>query len=161
MLAPIFKKKRDILPLIDQWKKEGKKIVFTNGCFDLIHVGHIRLLKKAKEYGDVLVVALNTDDSIRRLKGEKRPILDEFQRGNIMASFEMVDAVVFFDEDTPEKILRLIKPHILVKGGDYKYEEIVGHDFIPSYGGKVISSIIVSGISTSKIIDKILSIYKK
>lgn len=157
----IFDNWTELKQQISLWHQENKSVVFTNGCFDLIHIGHLRLLNEARKQGDVLIVALNTDESIQRLKGTKRPILPQLQRAQILAALECVDAVTFFAEDTPEEILRDIRPDVLVKGGDYRFEEIVGHDFIPEYGGKVLPSIMVEGYSTTRIIEKILNVYDK
>ncbi len=142
-----------------QWKKAGLKTVFTNGCFDLIHVGHVRLLKEAAALGDRLIVALNTDESIRRIKGSQRPLLPEQERAFIMASIQYVDVVTMFEEDTPERILRELKPDVLVKGGDYRVDEIVGNDFIQDYGGEVVPLHLHEGFSTTSLIEKILKVY--
>jgi len=157
----ILNNEESLLKQVDLWHQQGLKVVFTNGCYDLLHVGHLRLLKEARKQGDVLLVAINTDDSVRRLKGPSRPIMTQQERAEVLAALEMVDAVTFFDEDTPEQILRKVKPDVLVKGGDYRFEEIVGHDFIPAYGGKVIPLLLVDGYSSTKIIDKILRVYRK
>jgi D-beta-D-heptose 7-phosphate kinase/D-beta-D-heptose 1-phosphate adenosyltransferase len=138
-------------------QKKGVKVVFTNGCFDLLHVGHVRCLKKSRSYGDVLVVALNSDSSIIRFKSKDRPIVPLKKRVEVMSAIEYVDYVTVFDEETPEKTLRVIMPDILVKGADYKFTEIVGHDFIP----KTVRFPIVKGESTSDLIKKIISIEKK
>ncbi len=136
-------------------KKKNKKVVFTNGCFDLIHKGHIILLKKAKSEGDLLVVAINSDDSIRRLKGGDRPIFAEDERAEVLAAFQMVDFVTIFSEENPHKIISELKPDILVKGGDWKIETVVGRDIVEANGGKVVIIPQVKGYSTSKIIEKI------
>lgn len=134
---------------IRKWKQENKKIVFTNGCFDIIHRGHIELLMKASSEGDVLMVGLNTDLSVRGLKGNNRPFNDEVSRAMVLASFEYVDAVVLFDEETPLKLIQAVRPDFIVKGGDYRAEEIVGAGFVKSYGGKVIVVGLVEGYSTT------------
>lgn len=136
-------------------KKEGKKIVFTNGCFDILHKGHIRLLKKAKSLGNVLIVGLNTDSSIRRLKGKGRPFLKEKERAEIISALEMVDYVVLFPQNTPYELIKIIRPHILVKGGDYNREGVIGKDIVESYGGKVYIFPMVKGASTTKIAERI------
>jgi len=136
-------------------KKEGKKVVFTNGCFDILHKGHIRLLKKAKSLGDVLIVGLNTDASVRRLKGKGRPFIKERDRAEILSSLEMVDYVVLFSQDTPYQLIRIVKPDVLVKGGDYKTENVVGRDIVERYGGKVYIFPVVKGVSTTEIAKRI------
>ncbi len=137
-------------------KSKDKKIVFTNGVFDLIHPGHIKLLEKAKELGDFLCVALNTDLSVKKIKGERRPITPLDERIEIIEAFDMVDEVVWFDEETPYEIIKKIKPDIIVKGGDYRPEEVVGKDIVESYGGKVVIIPFEEGFSTSLIIEKII-----
>lgn len=139
------------------WNFKGMKIVFTNGCFDLIHRGHIEYLAQASVLGDILVVGLNTDRSVKKLKGDNRPIQDEYSRALILASLSFVDYVILFDEETPEKLIERIKPNILVKGGDYKPEEIVGYSFVTGKGGKVVTIDIVENFSTSEIVKKIRS----
>jgi len=136
-------------------KKEGKKIVFTNGCFDILHKGHIRLLRKAKSLGDILVVGLNTDASVRRLKGKGRPFIKEKDRAEILSSLELVDYVVLFKQDTPYELIKIVKPDILVKGGDYKTEEVVGRDIVERSGGKVYIFPVVKGVSTTEIAKRI------
>lgn len=136
-------------------KKQNKKIVFTNGCFDLIHQGHIILLQKAKSEGDLLVVAINSDDSIKKLKGKNRPIFPEYERAEILASFWMVDFVTIFNEETPYKIISGLKPDVLVKGGDWKIAEVVGRDIVETNGGRGVIIPQVESSSTSEIIDKI------
>jgi D-beta-D-heptose 7-phosphate kinase/D-beta-D-heptose 1-phosphate adenosyltransferase len=145
-----------LIPIIEELKKEGTRVVFTNGCFDLIHAGHTRLLKAARSMGDVLVAALNTDESIRRLKGDKRPLLDQKQRGMIVSSFSSVDFVTFFEEDTPEEILRQIQPDVLVKGGEYSMDEVVGRQQIWDKGGQVTVITPLAGHSTTNVIHEIL-----
>lgn len=135
-------------------ERQGKKIVFTNGCFDLLHIGHVRYLQEAKSQGDILVVALNTDASVRKLKGPERPVQLESDRAEILAALSCVDYTILFDEDTPEKVIHNIKPDILVKGGDWKVEQIVGNEFVQSYGGKVLSLPFIDGRSTTRLIEK-------
>ncbi len=142
------------LEKINNWKKEGKKIVFTNGCFDIIHAGHVDYLEKAKSLGDVLVVGLNSDESIKRIKGPERPINIQEHRKRVLEALKPVDLVIVFDEDTPERLIKEIKPDVLVKGGDWKIENIVGADFVKSYGGEVKTIDFVYDISTTKIIQK-------
>lgn len=142
---------REIGEMADQWRREGQKIVFTNGCFDLLHPGHVSLLSQCASFGDKLVIGLNTDDSVRRLKGPDRPIQDERSRAQVLAALAAVDAIVLFGEDTPEDLIRVVRPDILVKGGDYKESEIAGADFVKSYGGRVRLAKLVEGCSTSDI----------
>ncbi|MGD0093302.1 MAG: D-glycero-beta-D-manno-heptose 1-phosphate adenylyltransferase, partial [Planctomycetota bacterium] len=133
----------------------GKKVVFTNGCFDILHLGHGTLLEKARQLGDALIVGLNTDASVRRVKGPDRPINPEGDRARLLATMECVDAVVFFDDDTPVDLIQAVKPDVLCKGGDYKgKEEIVGWDIVESYGGRAVLIGLVQGRSTSKVIEK-------
>lgn len=139
-----------------RWHAAGARIVFTNGCFDLLHYGHLHYLAQARDLGDRLVVALNSGDSVRRLKGPSRPINDELTRAHLMAALEIVDAVVFFETDTPLELIRTVQPDVLVKGGDWKPEQIVGSDIVLARGGKVLSLPFVSGYSTTKIEQKIL-----
>lgn len=134
---------------LSQWRDQGLRIVFTNGCFDLLHRGHVEYLSKASDMGDVLVVGLNTDASVRRLKGESRPVNDEAARAMVLASLACVDAVVLFGEDTPYELIKAVRPDVLVKGADYKPEEIVGYDIVTSYGGKVETVDLVEGYSTT------------
>jgi D-glycero-beta-D-manno-heptose 1-phosphate adenylyltransferase len=140
---------------VESWQSEGKKIVFTNGCFDIVHLGHIDYLEKARNLGDKLVLGLNTDASVRRLKGETRPVVNEYARSRMMAAFEFVDAVVLFGEPTPLELIEKVKPDILVKGDDYSLETIVGADFVLSKGGEVKTIALVKGYSTSLLIEKI------
>ncbi len=137
--------------MLAYWRFRDQKIVFTNGCFDIIHLGHIDYLAKAAALGNKLVIGLNTDASTRRLKGPHRPINDENARAMIMASLSFVDAVVLFDEDTPYNLIRTIQPDILVKGADYRAEDIVGYDIVKAKGGKVETLEYLPGYSTSLI----------
>lgn len=147
---------RDILGgKIATMKFQDKKIVFTNGCFDILHLGHIDYLSKARDQGDVLIVGVNTDDSVRRLKGNGRPLTDEVSRSMIIASLHFVDAVILFDEDTPYELIKFIQPDILVKGKDYKPEEVVGYDIVTKKGGEVVTIDLVEGYSTTAIEEKI------
>lgn len=141
------------------FKKVNKKIVFTNGCFDILHVGHVRYLKEAKKLGDILVVGLNSDSSVNKIKGEKRPIVNEKERAEILLSLEAVDYVVIFEEETPFKLIKKINPDILVKGGDWKEEDIVGSDIVRKKGGTVKSISYIEGKSTTNIIEKITKRY--
>jgi D-beta-D-heptose 7-phosphate kinase/D-beta-D-heptose 1-phosphate adenosyltransferase len=140
-------------------KSEGKKVVFTNGVFDLIHAGHVDYLSKARKLGDVLIVGLNSDQSVRRIKGEKRPILKQEERAFILSSLRPVDYVVFFEDDTPAQLISEIIPDILVKGADWAVEKIVGREVVESNGGKVMNIEFINDQSTSKIIDLIVKRY--
>ena len=140
---------------LSRWRDQGLKIVFTNGCFDILHRGHIEYLSKAADMGDVLVVGLNTDASVRRLKGEGRPVNNEEARALVLASLSFVDAVVLFDENTPYELIKAVRPDVLVKGADYKPSEIVGNDIVTSYGGKVETVPLVEGYSTTGILERV------
>jgi rfaE bifunctional protein nucleotidyltransferase chain/domain len=144
-----------IIKKTNQWKKEGKKIVFTNGVFDLLHKGHIFSLTQAAKEGDVLVIGLNSDSSVKRLKGDSRPINDQDSRALLLAALSMVDAVVIFEEDTPLKLIASILPGALVKGGDYTIDEIAGAKEVIANGGKVVINPILDGFSTTSIIKAI------
>ncbi len=146
--------KEELLRLVSIYKFQNKKIVFSNGCFDIIHRGHIEYLAKAASFGDVMIIGLNTDSSISRLKGENRPVQDEKARALVMASLSFVDNIILFDEDTPFKLINFLKPDILVKGSDYSVETIVGADIVLKNGGKVETIDLVEGYSTSNIIEK-------
>ena len=137
------------------WRLKDHKVVFTNGCFDLLHLGHIDYLEKASLLGTKLIVGINSDASVKRIKGEDRPILDERSRSKLIAALEFVSAVILFDEETPLELIHALNPDVLVKGDDYTVEEIVGHDFIRENGGEVLTLPLLEGYSTSKIIQKI------
>lgn len=139
---------------IAMWRFFGKTIVFTNGCFDILHLGHIEYLAKARDLGHMLVVGLNSDDSVRRLKGPSRPVNPEEARSVTLASLSFVDAVCIFDEDTPYNLINLVRPDILVKGKDYDGKEIVGADIVEANGGKVITIALTEGFSTTETIKK-------
>lgn len=132
-----------------------RKIVFTNGCFDVLHFGHVHYLQQAKKLGDILVIGLNSDDSVRRLKGETRPINGEKERAFVLAALSFVDYVVVFEEDTPKELIEVVKPDVLVKGGDYHIENIVGADFVLQNGGSVTTIPFVEGYSSTQIIEKL------
>ena len=151
---------KKITEKIKLWKLKKFKIGFTNGCFDLLHSGHIDLLSKASEKCDKLIVALNSDISIKHIKGNKRPILDLDSRKNLIAALESVDLVVTFNEKTPLKLIKKFKPDILIKGADYKVNEIVGSDFVQSYGGKIIRITLTKNQSTTKLIERIINNHK-
>jgi rfaE bifunctional protein nucleotidyltransferase chain/domain len=138
------------------WRFQDKKIVFTNGCFDILHLGHIDYLAKAADLGHELVIGLNTDASVSRIKGLHRPLQDQESRAMILASLGFVSAVVLFDEETPYELIRLVQPDFLVKGADYKPEEIVGYDIVKAKGGEVVSLQFLQGYSTTGIVNKIL-----
>jgi rfaE bifunctional protein nucleotidyltransferase chain/domain len=137
------------------WHASGKNIVFTNGCFDLIHKGHIHYLMQAAQLGDVFVIGLNSDSSVSRLKGPKRPIIEQDGRALALAAMFFVDLVIVFEEDTPLELIQKVKPKYLVKGGDYSRENIVGAEFVESIGGKVVTIPFIEGFSTSNIVEKI------
>ena len=140
---------------LKRWKKSGDKIVFTNGCFDLVHRGHIDYLAKAANLGDRLIIGLNSDDSVTRLKGIGRPLVDEESRAFLLASLYFVDAVILFSDDTPEILIGKILPDFLVKGNDYAITEIAGHEVVLANGGKVVTIILLPGFSSTGIINKI------
>jgi cytidyltransferase-like protein len=140
---------------VNAWKLEEKTIVFTNGCFDILHKGHLEILTASASFGDVLVVGINTDNSVKRLKGPLRPVNDESFRSIMLASIQYVDAVILFDEETPINLITLLEPDVLVKGGDYSVEQIVGAESVLKRGGEVKIVPIVKGFSTTKIIETI------
>ena len=145
----------DLEKKLAQWRVLGKTIVFTNGCFDILHAGHIASLTEAAKHGDILIIGLNADASIKGLKGSNRPVNDEKARALLLASLVMVDAVVLFSDPTPLQLILTIKPDVLVKGGDYKVEDIAGAKEVIGWGGKIIINPIVEGFSTTSIINKI------
>jgi D-beta-D-heptose 7-phosphate kinase/D-beta-D-heptose 1-phosphate adenosyltransferase len=140
---------------VQAWKALDQKIVFTNGCFDLLHPGHIHLLNEAKRCGERLIVGLNSDESVRRLKGAKRPILSETDRAAILGALDCVDLVITFDEDTPIELIETLEPDVLVKGSDYRPERVVGKEYVESYGGKVHLVPVVEGYSTTRLAEKV------
>ena len=148
----------DAIQLVKRWQDEGNKIVFTNGCFDIVHLGHIDYLEKARNLGHKLVVGVNTDSSVSRLKGPSRPVVNQYARARMIVAFEFVDAAILFDEPTPKELIEAICPNILVKGDDYSFENIIGADFVVSNGGEVKTIPLVKGYSTSSIIEKIKGI---
>lgn len=141
--------------LINQWKQNGETIVFTNGCFDIIHQGHVDYLAKASDKGSKLIIGVNTDGSVSRIKGPNRPIQDEYSRMMILAAMQFVDAVILFDEETPLNLIKKVVPSVLVKGSDYKAENIVGYDTVINNGGRVETIDFLPGFSTSSIETKI------
>jgi rfaE bifunctional protein nucleotidyltransferase chain/domain len=140
---------------VQNWKKSGEKVVFTNGCFDIVHRGHIEVLARTADLGSKFIIGLNSDSSIQKLKGEYRPIIDEDSRAILLAALSFVDAVVLFSEDTPINLISTLVPDVLAKGGDYEIETIVGHEIVQQNGGKVILVPFVEGFSSTTIIDKI------
>ena len=138
-----------------QWKDNGKRVVFTNGCFDLLHVGHVRLLEQARAEGDVLVIGLNSDASVRRLKGAGRPLVPQSDRAEVLAALACVDAVTVFDEDTPRELIATLLPDVLVKGGDWARDKIVGREEVEANGGKVVVVTYVEGYSTTALIERL------
>jgi D-glycero-beta-D-manno-heptose 1-phosphate adenylyltransferase len=144
--------------LIDEvinWKDQNKKIVFTNGCFDLIHLGHVEVLARSSDLGDKLIVAINSDESIAKIKGTNRPIIEEESRVKQIAALDFVDAVILFQQDTPIKIISSITPNVITKGGDYKTSDVVGHEIIQGNNGEVAIIPLTQGYSTTSILDKI------
>ncbi len=144
----------EITDIVKELKSKNKKIVFTNGCFDILHSGHVQYLAEAKELGDILILGLNSDRSVKRLKGNERPINNEIERATVLFALYSVSYIVIFEEDTPYMLINHIKPDILVKGGDWKPEEIVGSDIVRSYNGEVKSLSFIAGKSTTEIINK-------
>lgn len=155
-----IKAANELLPLLAILRAAGKTIVFTNGCFDIIHTGHTRYLATAKSFGDVLVVAVNSDSSVRLIKGEKRPINPESDRMETLAALESVDFVTIFNEPDPYRIISEIQPDVLAKGGDWPIEKIIGRDVVEARGGRVVNVPYVEGASTTGIIEKIVKLYR-
>ncbi|MFO8066939.1 MAG: D-glycero-beta-D-manno-heptose 1-phosphate adenylyltransferase [Bacteroidales bacterium] len=153
--AKIYQNPKKLTEVVDQWKKEDERIIFTNGCFDILHFGHIHYLCRAADMGDKLVIGLNTDRSVKKLKGKGRPINEQNARASVLASLFFVDAVCFFDADTPIELIKTVKPDVLVKGGDYKAEDIVGFDIVKASGGEVVCLKFIEGYSSSNIINKL------
>jgi rfaE bifunctional protein nucleotidyltransferase chain/domain len=156
MLEEKIKGLRQLAGEISRLKRAGKKIVFTNGCFDLLHYGHVKYLESARAAGDILVVAVNSDASVKRLKGPKRPVVSQRYRVRVIAGLECVDYAVIFGEDTPLETIKLLKPDILVKGADWKESQIVGADFVKKNGGRVRTIKLEKGLSTTSLIKKIV-----
>lgn len=159
MLAKI-KTIAELAPLLSLLRATGQTIVFTNGCFDLIHPGHTRYLARARSLGDILVVAINSDASVRSIKGDKRPINTEADRAETLAALEAVDFVTIFNEPDPYRVIAALQPDVLVKGGDWPIEKIIGRDIVQGRGGRVVNVPYIDGASTTGIIEKILKIYK-
>lgn len=149
----------DLVKVLESIRVAGKRIVFTNGCFDLLHAGHVRYLAAARSKGDALVLGLNSDVSVKSIKPENRPIVSQDQRAEVLAGLACVDYITIFDDPDPLALIQTIKPDVLIKGADWKEAEIIGSDVVKSYGGKVIRIEVVPGISTSRIIQRILKLY--
>ena len=147
--------KNNLLEKLQIWRGANKKIVFTNGCFDLIHLGHIEVLARSADLGDILIIGVNTDSSIKELKGNNRPIIEENSRAQQLASLEFVDAVILFNEQTPLELIKVIKPNVITKGGDYNPEQVVGNEIAVKNEGEVIIIPLTQGYSTTSILDKI------
>ena len=143
--------------VVAYWRFKGYRVVFTNGCFDILHLGHVEYLSRARDLGDILIIGLNTDRSVKKIKGENRPVNNEGARALLLASLACVDAVVLFDEETPYELIKAVQPDILVKGSDYKPHEIVGSDIVLKGGGKIETIDFLEGYSTTSIIDKLKS----
>ena len=150
-----FYERTDLIAARGEWKAQGKKVVFTNGCYDILHPGHIRLLENARNLGDILILALNTDSSVQRLKGPSRPILSEQQRAQVALALQAVDAVTLFDEDTPRELIAAVLPDVLVKGADWSHF-IAGREEVEAAGGTVIALPLEPGYSTTNIVDEIV-----
>lgn len=153
----VFDRLSEALTTVNRWKSEGQKIVFTNGCFDLIHLGHVLYLEEAKSKGDRLVVGVNSDASVQKLKGKHRPIKDDVSRMHILAALESVDMVLVFGENTPYELIKMLLPNVIVKGGDWKTDQIVGSDIVLSHGGEVLSLQFAEGYSTTALEQKIIT----
>ncbi len=153
--------REDLRRIIGNLKTKGKRIVFTNGCFDLLHVGHVRYLEQARSLGDILVVGMNSDRSVRALKGPRRPILPADERAEILSALECIDYITVFDEPTPLELITALQPHVLAKGGDWSKEKIVGREIVEGAGGEVVTIPFVEGSSTTRIIETVLERYGK
>jgi len=147
--------------LVADLSRSGKRIVFTNGCFDILHPGHVHTLTHAKALGDVLIVGINSDASVKRLKGERRPILNQGERAVMLAALEAVDYVTAFEEDTPLALIQLLRPHVLVKGGDWSSESVVGREVVEADGGRVVLVPYQEGLSTTGFIERVLAAYQR
>jgi D-beta-D-heptose 7-phosphate kinase/D-beta-D-heptose 1-phosphate adenosyltransferase len=145
---------------VDRLKREGKKVVFTNGCFDILHAGHTRYLREARKLGDALILALNSDSSVRSIKGPMRPIVPEAERAEVAAALDSVDYVTVFDELTPLELIEFLRPDVIVKGGDWAEKDIVGAETVRKWGGRVAIMPEIEGASTTNIIDKVLQVYR-
>lgn len=150
--------RRSLAKALASLRARRKRIVFTNGCFDILHVGHVDYLSRARKLGDALIIGLNSDASVRKLKGASRPVNREADRARVLAALECVDLIAVFNEETPEKLIRAVKPDVLVKGGDWKVADIVGSDFVKAQGGRVVSLPFVKGYSTTALLKKIATL---
>ncbi len=151
--------RKDLKEKIDAAKTAGKRVIFTNGCFDIIHAGHTHYLARARDLGDILVVAVNSDSSVRGIKGEKRPLIPEDERAEVIAALGCVDFVTIFEEPDPQTLIDLLRPDVLVKGGDWREEDVVGRESVASWGGKVIIIPHKKGLSTTNIVERIKAVY--
>ena len=152
--------RNELKATVDRLKREGKKVVFTNGCFDILHAGHTRYLREARKLGDALILALNSDSSVRSIKGPMRPIVPEAERAEVVASLDSVDYVTVFDELTPLELIEFLRPDVIVKGGDWAEKDIVGAETVRKWGGRVAIMPEIEGASTTNIIDKVLQVYR-
>ncbi len=156
-----FVTRSDAIEKVRSWQLSGQKVVFSNGCFDIMHAGHVSYLSAARRLGDKLVIGLNSDESVRRLKGPQRPVCSETDRATVLSALEAVDAVTLFDEDTPENLINTLLPDILVKGADWDIDQIAGAGAVLEHGGQVLTLPLLEGRSTSGIIEKIIRIYSQ
>lgn len=152
--------RNELKATVERLKREGKKVVFTNGCFDILHAGHTRYLREARKLGDALILALNSDSSVRSIKGPMRPIVPEAERAEVVASLDSVDYVTVFDELTPLELIEYLRPDVIVKGGDWAEKDIVGAEAVRKWGGRVAVMPEIEGASTTSIIDKVLQVYR-
>ena len=152
--------RNELKATVERLKREGKKVVFTNGCFDILHAGHTRYLREARKLGDALILALNSDSSVRSIKGPMRPIVPEAERAEVVASLDSVDYVTVFDELTPLELIEYLRPDVIVKGGDWAEKDIVGAESVRKWGGRVAVMPEIVGASTTNIIDKVLQVYR-
>jgi rfaE bifunctional protein nucleotidyltransferase chain/domain len=152
--------RNELKATVDRLKREGKKVVFTNGCFDILHAGHTRYLRQARKLGDALILALNSDSSVRSIKGPMRPIVPEAERAEVVASLDSVDYVTVFDELTPLELIEYLRPDVIVKGGDWAEKDIVGAESVRKWGGRVAIMSEIEGASTTNIIEKVLQVYR-
>lgn len=150
-----IKTRQQLKRIVDGLRKKRKKIAFTNGCFDILHYGHIKYLEKARRLADILIVAVNSDSSVKKIKGNGRPVNNQFARVGVLSALSLIDYLVIFNEDTPLKLIKLIRPDVLIKGGDWKIKTIVGADIVKSYGGKVVTIPYLKEYSTTGLIEKI------
>jgi rfaE bifunctional protein nucleotidyltransferase chain/domain len=156
-----FSEPAKLAPILQDLQKQGKKIVFTNGVFDLLHLGHVSYLRKAREQGDHLVVGLNSDASVKRLKGPRKPLLPLAERAEMLLALSCVDDATFFEEDDPYRLIQTLRPDVLVKGGDWALDKIIGADLVRSWGGKVLNIPVVEGRSTTNLIQMVVERYGK